>query len=114
MTLSMRVDVSEGGLGVTMFAQVTIMHCIPDQLDEFAVLYHERVVAVAQAQMGYRGVYLLLDRGRGKIVDLSLWDCEEDAAAHKRSASHLIQMTGLAAYLVTTLAHEGFEVSVDA
>jgi len=99
---------------MTMFAQLTIMHPNPDQLDEFAGLYEERVIPLTQAQMGYRGVYLLLDRGSGKMVAISLWDSKEDAAAYERNAGHRDQQSQLSAYLGATPAHEGYEVSVDA
>jgi heme-degrading monooxygenase HmoA len=98
---------------MTMSAQLTILHCIPDQLDEFAGLYEERVIPITQAQMGYRGMYLLLDRGAGRIVAMSLWDSAEDAAAYERSDGHQEHLTRFAAYLATTPDYEGYEVSVD-
>jgi heme-degrading monooxygenase HmoA len=99
---------------MTMFAQLTTMHCLPDMLDELAALYEERVVPITQAQMGYRGMYLLLDRGAGKILAVSLWDSEEDAVSYEGSAEHQDHLTRLAGYLAATPAYEGYEVSVDA
>ncbi len=97
-----------------MFAQLTIMHCLPHTLDEFAGLYEERVIPLTQAQMGYRGMYLLLDRASGKAVAISLWDSEEDARTHEGSSAHHEQVATLGACLATAPAHEGYEVSVDA
>jgi heme-degrading monooxygenase HmoA len=99
---------------MTMFAQLTTMCCLPGQLDEFAGLYEEHVIPITQAQMGYRGLYLLLDRGSGKMVAISLWDSKEDAAAYQRNAGHRDQQSQLSAYLAATPDYEGYEVSVDA
>jgi heme-degrading monooxygenase HmoA len=99
---------------MTMFAQLTTMRCLPDQLEELAGLYEQHVLPVTQAQMGYRGLYLLLDRASGKVVALSLWDSSEDAAACQGSAQHRDQLSQLAGYLAATPDGEGYEVSVDA
>ena len=99
---------------MTMFAQLTIMHCVPDQLDELAALYEERIIPITQAQMGYRGIYLLLNRASGKIIAISLWDSAEDAVTCEQSDGHQEHLARFASYLAATPAHEGYEVRVDA
>ena len=98
---------------MTMFAPLTTMQCLPDRVDDFAELYEEQVIPIAQAQIGYRGMYLLLDRGEGKVVAISLWDREEDAAAHELSAKHRDQLSQLAAYLTAAPDGQSYEVGVD-
>ena len=99
---------------MTMFAQLTTMLCLPEKLDEVAGLYEEHVLPLTQAQMGYRGLYLLLDRASGKAVAISLWDSEGDADSYAGSAQHQDQLTRLSAYLVATPYGQGYEVNVDA
>ena len=99
---------------MTMFAQLTTVYCLPEKLDELAGLYEERIIPIIQAQMGYRGMYLLLDRGAGKIIAISLWDSKEDAVTCEHSDGHQEHLTQFASYLAATPDSEGYEVRVDA
>lgn len=64
--------------------------------------------------MGYRGMYLLLDRTSGKVVDISLWDSKEDAASYVGTFKFREDVSQLDDYLAGTTDGEGYEVSVDA
>jgi hypothetical protein len=41
--------------------------------------FRERVLPTLQQQAGFQRVYLLLDRTRGKLMGITLWESEETA-----------------------------------
>jgi heme-degrading monooxygenase HmoA len=97
-----------------MFAQLTILHCADGRLDDLAGRYRQHLVPLTQAQLGYRGLYLLLDRATGKVVALSLWDSVEDARAYTASDCYQDHLAALGTCLARTPDYEGYEVGVDA
>jgi hypothetical protein len=97
-----------------MFAQLTIRHCAADRLDDLAGFCRQHVVPLTRAQLGYRGLYLLLDQAAGTAVALSLWDCAEDARAYSGSERYQDHLAAFGAWLATPPDHHGYEVGVDA
>jgi heme-degrading monooxygenase HmoA len=50
----------------------------PDKLDAAVQLWKESVAPSVQQQKGFKGVHLLVDRERGKITTMGLWETEAD------------------------------------
>jgi heme-degrading monooxygenase HmoA len=95
-----------------MFARHVMVTVKKDKLDEALKIYRDRVVPAGKAQKGYRGLYLLTDRDRGKIISISLWDSAEDAAANEASGYFQTQTVQFSEVLKAPLVKEGFEVSL--
>jgi heme-degrading monooxygenase HmoA len=95
-----------------MFARHIVVSVKKDRLDEAIKIYQDRVVPAGKAQKGYRGIYLLTDREKGKIISISLWDSAEDAAANEASGYFQTQVVQFREVLNAPLVKEGFEVSL--
>src|SRR5688500_16594677 len=53
-----------------------------ERLDEGIQMFKERVAPTMRQHAGFKGHYLLVDRQGGKLVDISLWETEANAAAN--------------------------------
>jgi heme-degrading monooxygenase HmoA len=82
-----------------VFTRVICTQTTPEGLDGVIRFAQEQLPAV-QAQLGFKGFYLLTDRDTGDLVTISLWDTQEDVrhvearAAQVRSAA--AESTGVA------------------
>ncbi|HTJ74836.1 MAG TPA: hypothetical protein VL337_05680 [Acidimicrobiales bacterium] len=61
-----------------MFASVTVARVAPDRVDEIPQLY-EALLPVLRASVGWRGIYVVVNRSTGSGHLLGLWDTEADA-----------------------------------
>ena len=93
-----------------MFARHEIASVKQGKLDEALRLYQERILPEGKQHKGYRGVYLLTDRTKGKIITISLWDSQEDAAAIDGNGSLRTQSGLFQDVLDTPMTNEGYEV----
>jgi heme-degrading monooxygenase HmoA len=68
-----------------MYARMTTGGTKVGWMDKFIKIYEESVIPDAKSQKGYCGAYFMVDRKTGKVVSITLWDCEEDALANEKS-----------------------------
>jgi hypothetical protein len=97
-----------------MFARVTSGETRIDWIDKFVKIMEESIVPVAKQQKGYCGAYFLVDHKTGKVVAITLWDCEEDALANEKSLYYQEQLVKAMNVLTKNPIREGYEVVVKA
>jgi len=97
-----------------MFARMTTGGTKVDWMDKFVKIYEESIVPAAKSQKGYCGAYFLVDRKTGKVVSITLWDCEEDALANEKSHYYQEQLVKVMNLFTKPLIREGYEVVVQA
>jgi heme-degrading monooxygenase HmoA len=97
-----------------MYARMTTAETKVDWMDKFIKIYEESVVPAAKSQKGYCGAYFLVDRKTGKLVSITLWDCEEDALANEKSHYYQEQLIKIMNILTKPPIREGYEVVVQA
>ena len=81
-----------------MYARVTIAQPQGETLDDFVEAVRTNVIPAAQAQAGYKGFLLLLDRDNNRSVGVTLWE-SPDALAGSETGYYQEQMAKLATYL---------------
>jgi heme-degrading monooxygenase HmoA len=97
-----------------MYARMTTAETKVNWIDKFVKIYEESIVPAAKSQKGYCGVYFLVDRKTGKLVSITLWDCEEDALANEESHYYQEQLVKIMNILTKPPIREGYEVVVKA
>lgn len=79
-----------------MYARLVIGSIPPDKLDEAIQLWQNEVLLSVQQQKGFKNVRLLVDRERGKIASLGLWETEADfQATVKWNESQVAKFMGM-------------------
>ena len=69
-----------------MHARVVAFQGSPDRMQqELPTRFRERVLPALQQQPGFQRVLVLLDRARGKVLAISLWESEAAAEAARRA-----------------------------
>ena len=61
-----------------MYARITTTQMSPYRLDEAISLVQEQVIPAARQQGGFKGYLMLVDRGSGKNIVITLWEEEKD------------------------------------
>ncbi len=59
-----------------MYARVTVVESAAD-IDKGAQSFNEQVVPAAKSVDGYKGALLLVDRERGRVMGMTLWESED-------------------------------------
>ena len=65
-----------------MHARVTTVYARPGKMDELIRIFVDSTVPDAKRQVGFRGMVLLTDAERNKVMSVSMW---EDEAATRAS-----------------------------
>ena len=60
-----------------MYAQVTTVEASPAKFDEATHFFRERVLAQLQQMDGFKGLAVLGDPQRGRLLGVALWESEE-------------------------------------
>lgn len=97
-----------------MVAHLTYVQCPPGRHDDFLQTYRDQLLSATRAQLGYRGMYLLVDRSFGRILAISLWDTGDDARAYEQSGAYRTQLDGLDECLTSRLIGRLYEVDAEA
>ncbi len=97
-----------------MYARITTAETKVDWLDKFVKIYKESIVPAAKSQKGYCGAYFLADSKTGKLVSITLWDCEEDALANEKNHYYQEQLVKFMDLFTKDPIREGYEVVVQA
>ena len=61
-----------------MYARTTTLQVSPYRLDEAIGVIQNEVVPAAQKQPGFKGLLMLVDRGMGQSIVITLWEAETD------------------------------------
>ena len=72
-----------------MIARVTTLEGSPDEQRSAVQWFEDHVLPVTRERVGYRGILLLVERGSGKAVSISLWDSDDDERASEEGAGRL-------------------------
>ena len=93
-----------------MHARVVTFQGSPEQVQQGAEQrFRERVLPTLQQQAGFKGAYVLLDRTRGKLLGITLWESEEHA--HRAMAAmEPIRDASAREMGAPSVAPEGYEV----
>lgn len=97
-----------------MFARMTTGETRLDWMDKFVNIYEESIVPAAKRQKGYCRAYFMVDRKTGRVVSITMWDCEEDALANEKSRYYQEQLVKVMNILTKPPIREGYEVIVQA
>src|ERR671910_3497373 len=60
-----------------MYAQVTTVEASPARLDATTHFFRQRVLPQLQQMAGFKGLAVLGDPRRGKLLSVALWESEE-------------------------------------
>jgi len=69
-----------------MFARVSTFQGSEDQTAEGIRVAREQILPVAKLQDGFKGIFILFDRGSGRSLSVTLWETEEDMHASEEAA----------------------------
>ena len=64
-----------------MHARLMTSHLQSDKLEEASQLYRESILPEVRQLPGFKGRMVLVDRSKGKVLALTLWESEADARA---------------------------------
>ena len=64
-----------------MYARVISSQLLSGKTDDAVSIWQEKVAGVLKQAKGFRGAYLVGDRGTGKGLTITMWETKEDADA---------------------------------
>jgi hypothetical protein len=76
-----------------MYARHVTVHGASDRVDEAVRSVREEVLPVLQGCAGFKGQLFLVDRDRGEVIGISLWDTEENMRASEDKVAPARQQT---------------------
>ena len=72
-----------------MFARATFGEAPPERLDEATQEILEHVLPALRIQDGFNGALILVERGSGKVLGVTLWESEQAMDATEEAAHWL-------------------------
>jgi hypothetical protein len=54
---------------------------VPERMQDLGSYFRERVLPTLQAQAGFQGATVLVERSTGKLIGISFWETEDDGNA---------------------------------
>lgn len=97
-----------------MVAHVAIVECEPGQADQVVRECEAGLIPAARAHMGYRGIYVLVERALGRVVCLALWDTDQDARAYEQGEACRAHLAAIADGMNVPTSGEVYEVRIEA
>jgi len=95
-----------------MYARLVTGSISPDLIDQAIQIWMDNVLPSAQQQKGFRNVRLLVNREKGRIASMALWETEADfQATVEWNQDQISRFTGL--FSVPPVV-EGYELVVQA
>ncbi|MGD8403584.1 MAG: hypothetical protein PVJ21_07980 [Anaerolineales bacterium] len=64
-----------------MYARVTNTQVVVDKIDEAISVWRDKLAPRLKQAKGFKGVYVMGDRGTGKGLSITLWETKENADA---------------------------------
>ena len=93
-----------------MYARATTLQGSPDQAEE-AIAGYENALNTFRSMDGNKGAFLLIDRGSGKGIGVTLWESEDAMHASRQRADELRQQAA-SSVGATIVSVEEYEVAV--
>ena len=72
-----------------MFARATIGEALPERLEKMTHEIREHVLPALRMQDGFAEVLVLVERGSGKVLAVTLWESEQAMNATEEAAHWL-------------------------
>src|SRR4028118_178184 len=72
-----------------MYAQVTTVEASPAKLDATIHFFHQRVLPQLQQMDGFKGLAVLGNPQRGKLLSVALWESDEVVQSTEEVVSHI-------------------------
>ena len=85
-----------------MRARVATARILPGLADELAKRLNEQAIPAYQAQPGFAGAMVLIDRESQKAISLTLWHTQGDLDASEGKAVHRAQLNDVREILDVT------------
>jgi len=96
-----------------MYARVTTIQISPYRLEEAIGVLREQVVPTIQQQNGFKGYLMLVDRGTGNSINITLWEEEEDRQVSGPNSEYYRNSIGkLVPFLTDTPLIEDLELVI--
>jgi len=95
-----------------MFARVSTIQGKPERVEDGIRNYREQVTPSVQKMAGFKGAYFLVDRKKGKVVSITLWDTEQNLQASAAAADRLRSQASQTAAAPKPPVVEIYEVAV--
>lgn len=96
-----------------MYARIVTMPLQPGAEEEMSRVLGERGPSASAVSQGYRGGYVLVDRGAHTGGTLTLWDTREQADAFTQSSQRQGIMAALSSLVAGEPKIEIYEVAVE-
>jgi heme-degrading monooxygenase HmoA len=93
-----------------MYARATTLQGSPDQVDE-AIRGYEDTLSTLRGIDGNRGAFLLIDRGKGRGIGVTLWESDE-AMQDSRAQADQLRQQAAASVGATVESVDEYEVAV--
>jgi len=96
-----------------MYARVTLAQLQPGKVDELLQFLRENVVPAAQAQQGFKGLFLLTDETTNKGISIALWETEADmAVGEANDGYYTVQLARGAHFFAVPPVQETYQVTI--
>jgi heme-degrading monooxygenase HmoA len=97
-----------------MYARVTTLQYQPGKLDQAFHIFRESILPETKRKAGFQRVTVLLDRGTGKAVEVTLWQTEADAKASGAGSSYMqTQIAKTASFFAAAPLIEIYELALE-
>lgn len=96
-----------------MYARVTTIQISPYRLEEAIGVLREQVVPVIEQQNGFKGYLMLVDRGTGNSINITLWEEEADRQVTGPNSEYYRDAIGkIVPFLTDTPLIEDLELAI--
>ncbi len=93
-------------------ARFLYVYLQPDKIEEAIALFRDSVLPVTQLQPGFQGARLLIDRGIGKGVIVTLWASEAEMKATETSGYLRQQLAQFSSLFISPPTREAYELVI--
>ncbi len=93
-----------------MYARTVTLQVRPGYLDDAIGLFRETIQPEIQARKGLTGGMLLVDRPKGKVVSITLWEREADLRADETESHLAARIARIEPFLTALTVAERYEV----
>lgn len=96
-----------------MYARSTTMHISPYRLDEAIGIVQNQVLPAAQQQRGFKGLLMMVDRGMGQSIVITLWEEELDRQVTGSNSAYYREAIGkIVPFLTDAPTVEDYEIAM--
>ena len=75
-----------------MYTRLTYTQLVDGKLDEAISIWQNKVAPVLKQEKGFKGAYLVGDRGTGKGVTITMWETQADADAANAALPQILAL----------------------